>query len=206
MNLQQDTALPGRHAPRRSFMPSIFSHAIVATAIGKVVEPNQVPWWYWVLGAAISAAPDLDVIGFHFGIRYEDVMGHRGFSHSLLFAALLAGLVTVAFTSQSQISCRRLFLYLFLATASHGILDAMTNGGLGVAFFSPFSNTRFFLPFRPIKVSPIGIGRFFSARGLEVVRSEAMWLWLPSAVPFAVFTFVRRVGRRGAQLIVENRH
>jgi inner membrane protein len=51
--------------------------------------------------------------------------------------------------------------------ASHGILDAMTDGGLGVAFFSPFDDTRCFFPFRPIKVSPIGLS-FFSC-GLDVM-------------------------------------
>ena len=106
-------------------MPSAFSHAIVATAIGKIVQPKKAPWWYWGLGAALSAVPDLDVIGFHYGVRYGDVMGHRGFTHSLFFAALLAGLVTLAFIGQSHISCWRLFFYLFLATASHGILDAI---------------------------------------------------------------------------------
>jgi inner membrane protein len=172
-------------------MPSAFSHAIVATVIGKVVQPKQVPWWYWALGAAVSAVPDLDVIGFHFGVRYGDLMGHRGFTHSFFFAALLAGLVTIAFLGQKHISCGRLFFYLFLATASHGILDAMTNGGLGVAFFSPFTNARFFFPFHPIKVSPIGVGRFFSPNGLAVVRNEALWLWLPSLAIFAVSTIVR---------------
>jgi inner membrane protein len=177
-------------------MPSAFSHAIVATAIGKVVEPKQVPWWYWGLGAVLSAAPDLDVIGFHFGVRYGDVLGHRGFTHSFLFAALLAGLVSIAFVGQSRISCWCLFFYLFLATASHGVFDAMTNGGLGVAFFSPFSNARYFFPFHPIKVSPIGVGGFFSAKGLDVIRSEAFWLWIPSAVVFLGSTLVRAV-RKG---------
>jgi inner membrane protein len=179
-------------------VPSAISHAIAATAIGRVVEPKQVPWWYWALGASLSAIPDLDVIGFHFGIHYGDVMGHRGFSHSLFFAALLAGLVTLALVGQSQISCWHLFFYLFLATASHGILDAMTNGCLGVAFFSPFTNARFFFPFHPIKVSPIGVGRFFSAKGLAVVRSEAMWLWLPSAAIFVISTIVRGARRSNA--------
>jgi len=177
-------------------MPSAFSHAIVATAIGKVVQPKQSSWWYWALGAAVSAVPDVDVIGLHYGVPYGDLMGHRGFTHSLFFAVLLAGLVTIAFAGQGQISCRRLFFFLFLATASHGILDAMTNGGLGVAFFSPFSNARFFFPFRPIKVSPIGVGRFFSAKGLAVIQSEAMWLWLPSAGIFVVFAIVRGLAKR----------
>jgi len=177
-------------------MPSAFSHAIVATAIGKVGQPKRVPWWYWALGAALSAVPDLDVIGFHFGVRYGDFMGHRGFTHSIFFAALLAGLVSIAFIGQDQISRWRLFFCLFLATASHGVLDAMTNGGLGVAFFSPFSNARYFFPFRPIKVSPIGVGRFLSAKGLTIIRSEALWLWLPSAAVFAVATFIHHLRRR----------
>jgi inner membrane protein len=187
-------------------MPSAFSHAIVATAIGKVIQPKQVPWWYWALGAALSAAPDLDVIGFHFGVRYGDLMGHRGFTHSLFFAALLAGLVTIAFVGQKEISCWRLFFYLFLATASHGILDAMTNGGLGVAFFSPFTNARFFFPFHPINVSPIGVGRFFSAKGLAVIRSEAMWLWLPSVVIFVLFACLRDIRKSEGSPPVESSH
>jgi inner membrane protein len=57
----------------------------------------------------------------------------------------------------------------------------MTDGGLGIAFFAPFDNTRYFLPFRPIKVSPIGLS-FFSARGLDVIRSELLWVCLPAAI------------------------
>jgi inner membrane protein len=131
------------------------------------------------------------VIGFHFGVHYGDFIGHRGFTHSLFFAALLAALVTLALRDQTQVPAGRLFFYLFLATASHGLFDAMTNGGLGVAFFSPFSNARYFLPFRPIKVSPIGVTRFFSPRGMAVVRSEVLWLWLPSAAIFLVSTLLR---------------
>ena len=179
------------HFAYNDLMPSIVSHAIVGTTIGKIVQPQRPPWWYWALGAAVSAVPDLDVIGFRFGVHYGDFIGHRGFTHSLFFAVLLAALVTLALRDQTQVPARRLFFYLFLATASHGLFDAMTNGGLGVAFFSPFSNARYFLPFRPIKVSPIGVSRFFSLRGLAVVRSEALWLWLPSAAIFLVSALLR---------------
>nr|WP_317191512.1 metal-dependent hydrolase [Hymenobacter negativus] len=74
---------------------------------------------------------------------------------------------------------RRLALLLFLATASHGLLDAMTTGGLGVAFFSPWHPERYFFPFRPIKVSPLSIRGFFGAKGLRVLASEALWVGLP---------------------------
>ncbi len=58
----------------------------------------------------------------------------------------------------------------------------MTAGGLGVPFFSPFTNARYFFPWCPIRVSPIGLSRFFTERGLEVLQSELLWIWLPSAL------------------------
>lgn len=137
--------------------------------------------------------PDLDVIGFRFGIHYGDFWGHRGFTHSLTFAALLATLVAAAIVRfQSDVSRVSLFFYLFLATASHDLLDAMTNGGLGVAFFSPFDNRRYFLPWRPILVSPIGVTRFFSHRGLAVLKTEIIWIWLPSILVIAIVMLSRR--------------
>jgi len=177
---------------------SAFSHVIVATAVGKLVQPQGAPWWYWLAGATLSVLPDLDVIGFRFGIRYEDLLGHRGLSHSLLTAVLFAGVISLALPRQNVISASRLFVFLLLAMASHGVLDALTNGGLGVAFFSPFNNARYFFPFNPIEVSPIGVGRFFSQRGIAVIVSEVKWLWLPSAVLVALAILVRRLkGSRG---------
>jgi inner membrane protein len=82
-------------------------------------------------------------------------------------------------------------LYLFLATASHGVFDALTNGGRGIAFFAPFSSTRYFFPFRPIEVSPLSITRFLSERGWLVLRSELYWVWLPSGA-FAVLALLAR--------------
>jgi len=64
------------------------------------------------------------------------------------------------------------------AIASHGVLDAMTNGGLGLAFFAPFDNTRYFFPFRPIEVSPLSVDAFFSASGAAILTNEFLWIWL----------------------------
>lgn len=72
------------------------------------------------------------------------------------------------------------FVFLFLRAISHTLLDAMTSGGLGVAFFSPFSNERYFFPWRPIRVSPIGVD-FFGEAGVAVLRSEMIWVGLPCA-------------------------
>jgi inner membrane protein len=175
-------------------MASAFSHAVAALGIGVCFYRPDTAKRVWVVGAACSVIPDLDVIGFRFGIHYGDFWGHRGFTHSLLFAALLASVVMLAaFRRVSPgLDRLRMWIYFFLATASHGLLDAMTDGGLGVAFFSPFDNHRYFLPWRPIRVSPIGTGRFFTHRGLEVLQSELLWIWLPAALLALSIWLMRR--------------
>lgn len=171
---------------------SLLSHAVAALGISACFYQSRVPNRVWILGTACSLVPDLDVLGFRFGIRYADFWGHRGFTHSLVFAALMAGVVVLLFRHGiAGMPPLVLWAYFFLVTASHGFLDAMTDGGLGVAFFSPFDNRRFFLPWTPVRVSPIGVRRFFSARGLAVLQSEVLWIWLP-AILLAVAALIVR--------------
>lgn len=159
---------------------------MAALGIGACFYRPGIPLRVWIAGAICAAIPDLDVIGFSFGVRYGDFWGHRGFTHSFLFAAAMATLMLLLFSHGAPgIGRGWLWFYLFAATASHGLLDAMTDGGLGVAFFSPFENSRYFFPFTPIRVAPIGITRFFTERGLEVLRSELLWVWLPAAALIA---------------------
>jgi inner membrane protein len=175
-------------------MASALSHAVAALSIGTCFYRPQIRERVWVAGILCSVIPDLDVIGFRFGIQYGDFWGHRGFTHSLVFAAVLASVVAgiVSRRGASGIGRFPLFAYLFLATASHGLLDAMTNGGLGVAFFSPFDNNRYFLAWRPIRVSPIAVTRFFSPRGFAILQSELLWIWLPAILFASLVLMVRR--------------
>ncbi len=145
-------------------MPTIISHPFVALAFYPPFRKYQFGPSIYLTGAVCSIFPDLDVIGFQFGISYGDLLGHRGLSHSIAFALVLSLLVANVFIRKQKSSRFAVFLFLFLCTLSHGILDAFTDGGLGVAFFSPFSNTRYFFPWRPLKVSPIGIFSFYRAR------------------------------------------
>ena len=179
-------------------MASIFGHAITTIAIGKSFPKSIIRWKFWLLGIGCSIVPDADVIGFSFGIKYNSFWGHRGFSHSLLFALLLGVVITILFYSKDLKSKKTLTYILFftLCTASHGILDAMTTGGLGVAFFSPFEDTRHFFSWRPIQVSPIGIERFFSERGFRVLKSEFVWIALPSLIYILSLFVARKVNSK----------
>jgi inner membrane protein len=175
-------------------MPSVFTHAIAASALAGAVRPSsRMPARFWVAVAVGAAFPDFDVAAFRLGIPYDSMWGHRGLSHSLAFPAIAAVcLVAWLFSGrEGRPSTPALWFCLFIAIASHGLLDAMTDGGLGVAFFAPFSSERYFLPWRPILVSPIGVTRFFSPRGAAVLASELRWVWLPSMVVAAFSWWLR---------------
>ena len=146
---------------------------------------------------ACSVAPDLDSIGFQLGIPYHHWLGHRGFSHSILFALILALIASLFILSIEKTAKRRFmfFLAFFICAFIHDMLDAMTNGGLGVAFFSPLSEQRFFLPWRPIQVSPISPKRFFTSRGLAVLSNEFIYVILPSLLVTIVAIWKRKSHR-----------
>jgi inner membrane protein len=160
-------------------MPTIISHGIFATITNRMhrrfMETQKLLW----IAVLCSVLPDVDVIGFGFGIRYGDLFGHRGFTHSLLFAFVTAGTAVLIWYRQEKKRIE-LLIYLFLVTASHGFFDAMTDGGLGVAFFSPFNPRRYFLPWRPIRVSPIGLDFLFSRVAVDVFVSEFIYVILPA--------------------------
>ena len=170
-------------------MPTIMSHALVGAAITTLVPFEKRPRFVAAVAAGLAMLPDSDVLAYLFGISPPSLWAHRGISHSLLAALVSAVAVSrIAYGSAGE----RLMTCLFLAMASHGALDALTTGGLGVAFFAPFENSRYFFPWRPIVVSPLGL-RFFGERGLRTLRSELRWIWLPTLAVVGGAALVRRL-------------
>ncbi|MDL5245405.1 metal-dependent hydrolase [Leptospira weilii] len=153
-----------------------------------------IPTRLLIIGILFSILPDADVIAFRFGIPYESDWGHRGFSHSILFAFSLSVLACVL-VRWLQVRMEIVISFLFVSILSHGFLDAMTNGGLGVGFLIPYSSERFFFNLRPIRVSPIGIKNFLTARGLLVLRSEILIVWFP-LLSIAISIFLIRTRTR----------
>ncbi|MGB5785479.1 MAG: metal-dependent hydrolase [Stenotrophomonas geniculata] len=194
-------------------MPSIITHAAVPLALWCAADRGRIPAWLLAAGVVAAMLPDADVLAFALHIPYADAFGHRGASHSLLFACVLAALAAVwAFFGSGRpwsaphssgsrrpwsavsrqprlaptqrgptlVSTVQAAVFVFICAASHPLLDAMTSGGLGVALAWPWSEQRFFAPWRPIRVSPFA-PQFFSARGIATLLSELRWVWLPLA-------------------------
>lgn len=169
-------------------MASVFGHAIVGYTITKV---SSIKNYKWLLLLAIfsSILPDLDVLTFNFGIPYSHPFGHRGFTHSIVFAIIWAVLLMLLLGKQNRVLW---FIVIFFSTVFHGILDAMTTGGKGIGFFIPFNNERFFFPFRLIQVSPIGIEKFFSEWGIQVILSEVKYILMPCIIVLLILKLINK--------------
>jgi inner membrane protein len=158
-------------------------HVMVGMAAARAYRRKQLTRWSivtsMVFWSGLSLLPDADVVGFRFGIAYADAWGHRGATHSLLFAVVL-GAVLGLLGPLFGVSRTRTALCATLVLMSHGLLDTLTDGGLGCALLWPFDRTRFFAPWQPIPVAPIGRG-FFSARGFRVALAELV-IFFPALV------------------------
>ncbi len=175
-------------------MASIFGHIAASTALGYSFFPKHTRLATLLLAGFCAFAPDLDVLAFRYGVPYESQWGHRGWTHSVVFAVGFGGLMYLLLkllSPKNTISCRT-GIWLMLSTLSHPMLDMMTNGGRGCALWWPFSTERIFFPFRPILVSPMSVGGFMGEWGLRVLLSELFWIGVPALV--MVWAFRPRPG------------
>ena len=142
-----------------------------------------------VAWSLLSLLPDADVVGFLFGVSYGDPWGHRGATHSIAFA-VAGGVVAGLGARLFRFPALRTGVAAAAVLVSHALLDTLTDGGLGCALFWPFDDTRYFAPWRPIPVAPIGLA-FLSPVGLRVAVTELILfapvfviaLWPPTTRP-----------------------
>jgi len=142
-------------------------HFAVGLLVGRAYETKS----WKVRGAAMGACgalallPDADVAGVWLGVGDGGICGHRGYTHSLLFAGVVSSAIWLLIRKRSR-NAGYAALLVFLALASHGVLDAMTYTTRGIPFFWPLSEMRIAFPWRPIPPAPTGMD-FLSLRGLE---------------------------------------
>jgi inner membrane protein len=146
-------------------------HIAVGFAAARIYDRDNISRWpSAVAWSALSLLPDLDVAGFALGVGYADPWGHRGATHSIALTAAL-GLAIGLCARWFARPVMRTACFAILVLVSHPLLDTMTDGGLGCALWWPFDLTRYFAPWRPIPVAPIGL-HLASAEGARVVLAE----------------------------------
>lgn len=176
-------------------MPTLLSHPAFPLALGLGLGARLIPRRLLLAGVVASMLPDLDVVGFRLGVPYGDVFGHRGATHSICSAVLVA-LVAAVLTSQLRATRTQILLFVTASMASHGILDMFTDAGSGVALLWPWSAERYFAPWRFIEAAPLAMERMLGSRGETVIASELLWVWLPASAACLVVILVRRAVSR----------
>ncbi|GGA14041.1 metal-dependent hydrolase [Dyella caseinilytica] len=179
-------------------MPTLFTHAVAPLLPGIAAGKNRISRSLLLAGTVAAVLPDIDVLSFRLGIPYAAALGHRGAIHSLLFGIGMAVLAALLH-KHLRTNAARAFAFVGMAALSHPLLDMLTDGGLGVAIAWPLSEQRYFFPWHPIHVSPIGM-RFFSAQAWTVIGSELLWIWLPvSAFALIVWKWRIAIDRQHSQ-------
>jgi inner membrane protein len=164
-------------------MCTIYTHGVVGLGAGTLFARSKMPASFWLLAALLPMLPDADSF---WDAPYGTMLGHRGFTHSLLFAlavALAAGALL-----RHRLRYVPLVIFIFIIIGSHGILDAFTDGGFGIPLLWPFSNHRVG-PWGPIHVSDIGL-ELPDWRTSRTVQTELLYVWLPVAIIVAVRTII----------------
>jgi len=176
-------------------MPSLFGHAVAGLALTSAFHGDRLPRRTWALAATCAMAPDLDWFVSLLNLHRGHVLNHRGAAHSLFGAVVIAALVFLAAYRRDQ---RRpvVWLCLTLAALSHGLLDACTSGGVGVALFMPFSETRWACLWQPGWVAPLPLGREHVYTFLDSLWNEAAWIGLPALVVVGWSRLMRQVRLR----------
>jgi inner membrane protein len=128
--------------------------------------------------AGLSLLPDLDILPLAFGVRDAGLYGHRGITHTWIFAAVVAAVAWVIFRKGRN--PLRVAVLTFMTVASHGILDASTTDSRGIHLLWPLISERMVMPIRPIPVAPSGI-EFLSWRGIQVSMVELLY-FLPLGI------------------------
>jgi inner membrane protein len=146
--------------------------------------------------AVLAVIPDIDALSIPLGLSHDHLLGHRGFTHSLVFAAIVGQLVlAVLFRKVPRFSRDWWTLWglFFLATASHGILDALTYMASGVALWAPFDATRYGFPWRPLPPPPLAVGRIQGYFAPGLMLAEFSKVWLPVGAIAALFWGLKRL-------------
>jgi inner membrane protein len=122
----------------------LVTQTVLGAAVGEVVLGKKAGNKAILWGAVGGLLPDLDVLITPFFSDVDGLFVHRGFSHSLIFAFLVAPLlgwlIHLIHRKKMNVSRRAWTILIFWAVFTHPILDYLTTYGTGA--FLPFSSYR----------------------------------------------------------------
>lgn len=120
------------------------THIVLGACVGEVIAGKKLGKKAWLAGAILQTIPDVDFIAGFWLSPAEDLLAHRGFTHSFLFVVLLS-----LFWSElskrvgwgTGLSRKGWLIFSFIELLIHVLIDSMNVYGTG--WLEPFSHIRF---------------------------------------------------------------
>jgi len=120
-----------------------FTHIVLGACVGEVVAGKELGRKALVLGAVANSLPDIDFVAGLWLSPANDLLAHRGFTHSLLFVILSAvalALLSDKYIASSTMSMRKWIGFYVLQVFLHVFIDSFN--AYGAAWFEPFAHQR----------------------------------------------------------------
>ena len=120
------------------------THIALGACIGEAAFSKRIGKKALLLGAVAQSLPDIDVVASLWLPPVENLLFHRGFTHSLFFGVLSA--IPLALAARrifhlQILSVTKLSIFFCLQIWLHALLD--TCNAYGTGLFEPFSSERF---------------------------------------------------------------
>lgn len=119
------------------------THIVVGACLGELIAGKQLGKKAMLIGALANTIPDFDVVAGLWNSPAEQLLAHRGITHSILFALVLSPLLAYVFykrDTDQKISFNRWFVLIGSGMILHNFMDAFTAYGTG--WLEPFNQTR----------------------------------------------------------------
>jgi len=119
------------------------THIVLGAAVGELVAGKKLGKRSWLAGAFLQTVPDFDFIAGLWCNPAEDLLAHRGFTHSFFFIVLVASLFSWGITRTKWGSRAHLNFWLTFVSVEllvHVLLDGFNV--YGTAWFEPFAHQR----------------------------------------------------------------
>ena len=119
------------------------THIALGACIGDAFAGKQLGKKAMLWGALSQSLPDIDFVATAWTSTAENLLAHRGFTHSILFALIMAPLLALAaerWHRPHNISLKKWILFFGVQIIIHLFIDGMNVYGVG--WFEPFSHHR----------------------------------------------------------------
>lgn len=119
------------------------THIVLGACIGEVFAGKQVGKKAMLWGALTQSLPDIDFIASFWLNPVNDLLAHRGFTHSFLFIIVVTPFVAMLaerWHRPHDISLKKWILFFGTEMLVHVLLDGLNAYGTG--WFEPFSHYR----------------------------------------------------------------